>query len=172
MTRARATSRSASWSSGTRPTASGSTIRGVRSSVLVGEPETPPWTILSSDGDSTTVLCRHGDDRTVSRARPRNYRDNLAGDLRALGGVAADRSAIRPMSLFAVTADPTEGEGFTEAGDDLVDVRADARRGARGVVELSSPSTMSSRPSSSASAIAPIRKRWRGAARGAKDRDE
>src|SRR5262245_32163996 len=86
-------------------------------SVLIGEPETPPWTILSAEGDNTSF---YAGTATVSlyRSEARNYRDNLAGDC-ALWIVLRPTGGEPPYDVFKVTADPAEGEGFTAAGDDL-----------------------------------------------------
>jgi uncharacterized protein DUF3305 len=88
-------------------------------SVLIGEPDTPPWTVLSSEGDNTFF---YAGTATVSlyRSDARHYRDNLGGDC-ALWIVLRPTGGEPPYELFAVTADPSEGEGFTAAGDDLVD---------------------------------------------------
>ena len=60
-----------------------------------------------------------------------------------------------------MTADPAEGEAFTESANNLVEPVAMPDALAE-VVEALSPSTTSSTNSSNANAIAPTRKRWRG----------
>ena len=54
-------------------------------------------------------------------ARRRNYRDNLASGAPSLWVVLRRTEGDPPLTLFTVTADPAEGEGMTEAGDDLVE---------------------------------------------------
>ena len=99
------------------------------------------------------------------RTETGNYRDNLASGAPMLWVALRPTGVEPPYEIFAVTADPAEGEALTEAGNDLVDVvpmpepvRAVDRR-------PSSPSITSSGRSTSASATAPIRRRWRGAGR-------
>ena len=80
----------------------------------------------------------------------------------ALGRDGADRRRSA-LSLVTVTADPAEGEGFTESAANLVEpvpMPEPSRRSLR----RSSPSTMSSGSSSSASATARTPSRWRAAA--------
>lgn len=88
-------------------------------SILVGEPETPPWTVLSLDGD-TTLFYAGATQIELYRNETSNYRMNLHGD-RALWVVLRAVEGAFPYELFRVTADPAEGEVFTEAGNDLVD---------------------------------------------------
>ncbi len=82
--------------------------------VLPGEPDLPAWSEISTDcyfAGMTTV--------DLHRADTATYRDNLAsGDPRMW--VRCRMDGARP-AVIAVTADPAEGEAFTEAGDDLVD---------------------------------------------------
>lgn len=88
-------------------------------SVLIGLPETPPWTLLSDDGVTATfyggaaIIELHTTDTG-------NYRDNLAGD-NALWVVLEPTGGEPPYRLARVTADPSEGEANTEAGNNIVD---------------------------------------------------
>lgn len=88
-------------------------------SILVGEPATPPWTMLSSEGD-TTLFYAGTASIALYRTETANYRDNLAGDA-ALWVVLRPKESEPPFELFTVTADPAEGEAFSEPGCDLVD---------------------------------------------------
>jgi len=88
--------------------------------VLPGRPETAPWTALSQEGDATLFYAGHAAIGLYRGDAP-NYASNLAsGDpriwvrLRPTGGEP-------PYEVAAATADPTEGESFTEAGNDLVE---------------------------------------------------
>jgi hypothetical protein len=90
--------------------------------VLVGEPEASPWTILSDANEITTYYAGAADIE-LHRTETANYRGNLAGDARLW--VSLRPTGIDPpYEVFGVTADPAEGEGWTEAGTDLIDVVA------------------------------------------------
>jgi hypothetical protein len=89
--------------------------------VLIGAPDAVPWTVLSQDGDGTTFFAGRAE-IALFRTETGNYRDNLATGAPMLW-VALRPSGIEPpYQLFGVTADPAEGEAWTEAGNDLVDV--------------------------------------------------
>jgi hypothetical protein len=92
-------------------------------SVLPGEPEAAPWTVLGSEGDVTTYYAgaAHID---LFRSETANYRDNLATGAPSLWVVLRPTALDPPYDLTVVTADPAEGEAFTEAGNDLVEVVA------------------------------------------------
>jgi len=87
--------------------------------VLPDKPATPPWTRLHGDNDATTFYA--GDAEVVlHRSATARYRENLqAGG--ALWVVLRPTGVDPALELIAVTADPSEGEAFTEAGTDLVD---------------------------------------------------
>jgi hypothetical protein len=88
--------------------------------VLVGEPEASPWTMLSDAGGTATYYAGAANIE-LHRTETGNYRSNLAGDARLW--VSLRPAGIDPpYEVFGVTADPAEGEGWTEAGTDLVDV--------------------------------------------------
>jgi hypothetical protein len=89
-------------------------------SVLVGEPAAAAWTLLNSEGDVHTFYAGAA---TVElyRTETANYLGNLASGAPSLWVVLRTADAEPPYEVFAVTADPAEGEAFTEAGDDLVD---------------------------------------------------
>jgi hypothetical protein len=88
--------------------------------VLAGQPDTPAWTALSDSGERTTfyagpatVQLHHNDTGS--------YRDNLASSTPSLWVVLRETGAEPPYSVFLVTADPSEGEGMTAAGNDIVE---------------------------------------------------
>jgi len=89
--------------------------------VLAGQPEAAPWTVLSQDGDGATFYAG-GADIELYRTETANYRANLASGAPMLWVALRPTGGEPPYQLFAVTADPAEGEAFTEAGNDLVDV--------------------------------------------------
>jgi hypothetical protein len=87
---------------------------------LGGVPQTEPWTIISQEGDVTTFYAGAAEVEFF-RTATSNYRDNLAGD-QALWVVLRPTESDPPYTLLAVTADPSEGEAFTETGVDLVEL--------------------------------------------------
>jgi Protein of unknown function (DUF3305) len=89
--------------------------------VLTGAPDAAPWTMLSRDGDGTTFFAGSAE-IALFRTETGNYRDNLATGAPTLWVALRPTSADPPYQLFGVTADPAEGEAWTEAGNDLVDV--------------------------------------------------
>ncbi|MSO67579.1 MAG: DUF3305 domain-containing protein [Pseudolabrys sp.] len=88
--------------------------------VLAGQPETPAWTKLSDDGERTTY---YAGTATVELNRTETgfYRDNLASGVPSLWVALRAADGEPPFTVAAVTADPAEGESFTEAGTDLVE---------------------------------------------------
>lgn len=90
--------------------------------VLVGQPVASPWTRLSDQGEVATFYAGSAEIE-LHPTETANYRSNLAGDGRLW--VSLRSTGIDPpYEIFGVTADPAEGEGWTEAGSDLVDVVA------------------------------------------------
>jgi hypothetical protein len=88
--------------------------------VLPGQPDTAAWTVLSADGDRTSFYAG-GCEIELHRGAAGNYRDNLTSAAPSLWVVLRPTGGDPPYRLLTVTADPAEGEGFTQAGDDLVD---------------------------------------------------
>jgi Protein of unknown function (DUF3305) len=89
-------------------------------SVLTGVPAVAPWTPLGPVGDTTTF---YAGSATIDlhRTETANYLSNLASGAPALWVVLRPTDAQPPYDVLAVTADPAEGEAFTEAGNDLVE---------------------------------------------------
>lgn len=88
--------------------------------VLPGAPEVAPWTIVSQSGEVTTFFAGAAAvDLFVSETG--NYRDNLVSGAPMLWVALRATGVEPPWELLAVTADPAEGEGLTEAGNDLVE---------------------------------------------------
>jgi len=89
-------------------------------SVLIGVPQTPPWTKLSDDGERATFYAGAA---TVElyRTETAHYRDNLQMDPPQLWVVLRPVDGNPPYELATVTADPAEGEGMTEAGSNVVE---------------------------------------------------
>ena len=90
--------------------------------VLHGQPEAAPWTVLRQEGDSETTLLYAGSAAVeLYRSETTYYRDNLASGAPSLWVVMAPTEGDPPYRLVAVTADPAEGEGYTEAAGNLVE---------------------------------------------------
>jgi hypothetical protein len=87
---------------------------------LGGVPQTQPWTIVSEEGDVTTFYAGAAPIEFFPSATAQ-YRDNLAGD-QSLWVVLRPTESDPPYTVLAVTADPSEGEAFTETGTDLVEL--------------------------------------------------
>jgi len=87
--------------------------------VLPGEPQAEPWAVLATDGDTATFYAGVAD-LALYRTETGQYRDNLASGAPSLWVALRPTGAEPPFRVVAVTADPAEGESFTQAGDDLV----------------------------------------------------
>jgi hypothetical protein len=89
-------------------------------SVLVGKPVAAPWTPLGSQRD---IQAFYAGSAVIElfRTETANYLSNLATGAPLLWVVLRPTEAEPPYEVFAVTADPAEGEAFTEAGNDLVE---------------------------------------------------
>ena len=92
-------------------------------SVLAGQPDTAAWTALSDEGGAA-LFYAGAVDIELHRTETGNYRDNLASAKPSLWVVLRPTNVEPPYEVFAVTADPAEGEAFTEAGNDLVEAVA------------------------------------------------
>jgi Protein of unknown function (DUF3305) len=86
---------------------------------LPGRPDAAPWTVLASDTETATFYAG-AVDIGLYRAETARYRENLASGAPSLWVALRPTGAEPPYRLLAVTADPSEGESFTQAGDDLV----------------------------------------------------
>jgi len=89
--------------------------------VLAGLPEAAPWTMLSEDGDGATFYAGAAAVE-LHRTETTYYRDNLGSGAPMLWVALRPTGVVPPYEVFAVTADPSEGEAWTESGSDLVDV--------------------------------------------------
>ncbi len=86
---------------------------------LPGRPDAVPWTVLSTDAGIATFYAG-STEIALYRTESGNYRDNLACGVPVLWVALRPTRLEPPYELFAVTADPTEGESFTQTGKDLV----------------------------------------------------
>jgi hypothetical protein len=89
-------------------------------SVIAGAPETPAWSKLSEEGERTTFFAGTADIE-LHRTETAHYRDNLTYETPLLWVVLQPSEGVMPYELLTVTADPAEGEGMTEAGNNLVE---------------------------------------------------
>jgi Protein of unknown function (DUF3305) len=91
------------------------------SAVLPGVPETPPWTVLEAEADRTTFYVG-AVDILLYRTDSAGYRDNLR-DTEPVLWVALRPSgdAERPYEISAATADPGEGESYSDSVGNLVE---------------------------------------------------
>jgi uncharacterized protein DUF3305 len=87
--------------------------------VLPGRPQTEPWSVLAINGEATTFYAGAAD-LALYRTVTGQYRDNLGSGAPSLWVALRPTGSEPPYSVVAVTADPAEGESFTQAGDDLV----------------------------------------------------
>jgi hypothetical protein len=88
--------------------------------VLGGVPDVAPWTVLAAAEDAATFYVGAAAIE-LYRTETDHYRSNLASGAPSVWIALRPTGAEPPYALFAVTADPAEGESFTQAGDDLVE---------------------------------------------------
>ncbi|MGN6572894.1 MAG: DUF3305 domain-containing protein [Pseudolabrys sp.] len=91
--------------------------------VLAGVPDTPPWTTLSEEPDRVSFYAGAAEIE-LHRTETEYYGSNLLADAPSLWVVLRATEGEPPYRVFKVTADPAEGEGFTEAGNDIVETVA------------------------------------------------
>lgn len=89
-------------------------------SVFVGKPVAAPWTPLDTHADTTLFFAGEAVVE-LHRTETTNYRDNLASGAPALWIALRPATSERPYEILSVTADPAEGEAFTDAGSNLVE---------------------------------------------------
>lgn len=89
-------------------------------SVFAGTPEAAPWTPLADDDDVTLFYAGEAVIE-LHRTETTNYRDNLASGAPSLWVNMRPTTSGHPYELLAVTADPSEGEAFTDAGSNLIE---------------------------------------------------
>jgi hypothetical protein len=89
-------------------------------SVLAGSPSAAPWTVLD-EAEEVTLFYAGEAVIELYRTETTNYRDNLASGSPRLWVNLRPTGSEPPYKLLAVTADPAEGEAFTDAGANLID---------------------------------------------------
>ena len=88
--------------------------------VLPDEPEMTPWTVMREQ-EGTTLFYAGSATVDLYRSETARYRDNLASGAPSVWIVLTPSEGTWPYAVSAVTADPAEGEAFTEAGASLVE---------------------------------------------------
>jgi Protein of unknown function (DUF3305) len=88
--------------------------------VLSGLPDAAPWTALGAEVDAATFYVGAAEIKHY-RTEADHYRANLASRTPSLWVALRPTGLLSSYELFAVTADPSEGESFTQSGDDLAD---------------------------------------------------
>ena len=88
--------------------------------VLPDEPEMTPWTVIREQ-EGTTFFYAGSATVDLYRSETARYRDNLASGAPCVWIVLTPSEGTRPYVVSAVTADPAEGEAFTEAATNLVE---------------------------------------------------
>jgi hypothetical protein len=88
--------------------------------VLSGRPGAAPWTELAAAEDVATFYVGTAEIE-LHRTEADHYRSNLTSGAPSVWISLRPTGVEPPYDLFAVTADPAEGESYTQAGDALVD---------------------------------------------------
>ena len=88
--------------------------------VLAGKPSAEPWTVLDVQAESVLFYAGNGVIE-LHRTESTYYRDNVTSDTPRLWVILSPTGSEPPYEVLAVTADPAEGEGFTDAGNNLVE---------------------------------------------------
>ncbi len=89
-------------------------------SVLHGEPQAQPWTVLGEEGGVITFYAGRAT-VTLYRSETGLYRDNLVSGAPALWVALASTGADPPYLIAAVTVDPAEGEALSETAATIVE---------------------------------------------------
>ena len=88
--------------------------------VLPGEPDMEAWTILREQEDVTLFYAGHAS-VDLYRSETVRYRENLTSGAASIWVVMSPSEGMWPYAVAAATADPAEGESFTEAATNLVE---------------------------------------------------
>ncbi len=89
-------------------------------SIFSGTPSAAPWTPL---GEPNEVTLFYAGEAVIElhRTETVNYRGNLGSGAPSLWVIMQPTASDPPYRLLAVTADPAEGEAYTDAGNNLVE---------------------------------------------------
>jgi hypothetical protein len=88
--------------------------------VLPGLPATEPWTQLDAGADIATFYVGSAV-VALFRSEAARYHENLTSGVPSLWVVLRPTDIEPPYEIVGVTADPSEGEAFTQSGTDLVE---------------------------------------------------
>jgi hypothetical protein len=88
--------------------------------VLAGLPDTPAWTRLAEEGDAVSFYAGPAE-IMLYRSEADNYRCNLMSGAPAVWVMMNAIDGEPPCIIGGVTADPAEGEGWTEPGQAIVE---------------------------------------------------
>jgi len=91
--------------------------------VLAGLPDAAAWTPLAGEGDTMTYYAGAAEIE-LYRSEAANYRRSLAMAAPVVWVALQPTGGDPPYEIAAVTADPAEGEGLTEAGQLIVEAVA------------------------------------------------
>lgn len=91
--------------------------------ILTLLPETESWTEITRGPDRTRYFAGIYQIR-LHPASTAQYRDNLASERPSLWIAMRPTGAAPPVEIVAVTADTSEGEGYTETGTNVVETLA------------------------------------------------
>lgn len=88
--------------------------------VLPGDPDMEAWTPLREEDDVTLFFAGHAS-VDLYRSETVRYFENLASGAASIWVVMSPSEGVWPYTVAAATADPAEGESFTEAATNLVE---------------------------------------------------
>ena len=91
--------------------------------VLAGLPDATPWTSLAEEGDAVAFYAGPAE-IVLHRSEADNYRCNLMSGAPAIWVMMHATGGEPPCVIDGVTADPAEGEGWTEPGQAIVEAVA------------------------------------------------
>ncbi len=91
--------------------------------VLPGVPAAEPWTALDGDEECKRFYAGAGE-IGLYRSDTAAYRDNLSTGAALLWVVLRPTGREPPYEIAAITADPSEGESFSETATDLIETVA------------------------------------------------
>ena len=92
-------------------------------SVLAGKTSAAPWTPLGTKSEPALFFAGEAMIE-LHRTETVNYRENLKSGAPALWVALRPVPSEWPYEVLAVTADPSEGEAFTDAGSNIVEAVA------------------------------------------------
>jgi hypothetical protein len=89
-------------------------------SVLIGKPAAVPWTVIDTTPDATLFYAGEAVIE-LHRTETVYYRENITSETPTLWVVLQRAFSEFPYRVLSVTADPGEGEAFTDGGDNIVE---------------------------------------------------